>query len=206
MTRTLSSAGLLALAAAALASGAGPAFAGKVISIVGPGDRKQTVVVHDIKRPQHAYEFRTGGGGVVALMDTNDRDPFIFSDITRFTFTSDIDGLLQEPISHLEVLFTESSGPLTDNGSGDLVGVREGEQTIFTFVFPGEPSLSGHLRFDPATPCPADFNQDGAVNSDDFFDFLNAFYANDPGADVNGDGAVNSDDFFDFLNTFFTGC
>ncbi len=54
--------------------------------------------------------------------------------------------------------------------------------------------------------CPADFNCDGALNSQDFFNFLNAFFANDPSADFNHDGAVNSQDFFDFLNAFFAGC
>jgi hypothetical protein len=54
--------------------------------------------------------------------------------------------------------------------------------------------------------CPADFNTDGAVNSQDFFDYLNQFFANNPAADFNADGTVNSQDFFDFLNAFFQGC
>jgi hypothetical protein len=54
--------------------------------------------------------------------------------------------------------------------------------------------------------CPSDFNADGAVNSQDFFDFLNAFFAFRPDADFNADGAVNSQDFFDFLTAFFAGC
>jgi probable HAF family extracellular repeat protein len=52
--------------------------------------------------------------------------------------------------------------------------------------------------------CPADFNGDGTVNSQDFFDFLGAFFA-DPqpaSADFNGDGTINSQDFFDFLGEF----
>ncbi len=54
--------------------------------------------------------------------------------------------------------------------------------------------------------CTPDFNCDGAANSQDFFDFLNGFFASASGADFNGDGAVNSQDFFDFLNAFFAGC
>jgi hypothetical protein len=56
------------------------------------------------------------------------------------------------------------------------------------------------------TPCPADVNADGAVNSQDFFDFLGAFFAADPSADFNADGVLDSQDFFDFVGAFFTPC
>jgi hypothetical protein len=57
-----------------------------------------------------------------------------------------------------------------------------------------------------APPCRADFNHDGQTNSQDFFDFLAAFFALAPAADFNRDGAINSQDFFDFLAAFFAGC
>jgi hypothetical protein len=57
-----------------------------------------------------------------------------------------------------------------------------------------------------ATCCPADFNCDSHVNSQDFFDFLTAFFAGTPNADFNRDTLVNSQDFFDFLAGFFAGC
>jgi hypothetical protein len=55
-------------------------------------------------------------------------------------------------------------------------------------------------------PCAADFNNDELVNSQDFFDFLTAFFATAPNADFNGDMVINSQDFFDFLTAFFAGC
>jgi hypothetical protein len=57
-----------------------------------------------------------------------------------------------------------------------------------------------------AVLCSADFNADGTVNSADFFDFLTAFFTEDPRADFNLDASVNSQDFFDYLSAFFGGC
>jgi hypothetical protein len=54
--------------------------------------------------------------------------------------------------------------------------------------------------------CASDINGDDAVNSQDFFDFITAFFSGDPVADFNRDGAINSQDFFDFLAAFFAGC
>lgn len=54
--------------------------------------------------------------------------------------------------------------------------------------------------------CPADFNEDGIVNTLDFLAFLNAYNVIDPGADFNGDGVVNTLDFLGFLNAYSRGC
>ena len=52
--------------------------------------------------------------------------------------------------------------------------------------------------------CPTDWNAMDGINSQDFFDFLNDFFAGT--GDFNFDGFINSQDFFDFLTSFFGGC
>lgn len=76
--------------------------------------------------------------------------------------------------------------------------------------FGGVPTLANFfiaLDGTIVTPiCPCDFNDDHFVNSQDFFDFIVAFFELTPAADFNGDGFINSQDFFDFLGCFFEGC
>jgi hypothetical protein len=64
----------------------------------------------------------------------------------------------------------------------------------------------GCIRFNTIAPCcRCDFNLDGRLNSQDFFDFLRCFFSPDPlgcGADFNQSGRVDSQDFFDFLRCF----
>ncbi len=66
-------------------------------------------------------------------------------------------------------------------------------------------------EFGPCMPiiggaCPADFNDDGQVNTLDVLSFLNAWSAGDPAADFNGDGSINTLDVLSFLNAWSAGC
>ena len=72
-------------------------------------------------------------------------------------------------------------------------------------LFGGFSGLVNGETWELRATCPADFNNDAILNSQDFFDFLAAFFAQQPNADFNHDGTINSQDFFDFLAAFFAG-
>jgi hypothetical protein len=54
--------------------------------------------------------------------------------------------------------------------------------------------------------CYADYNGDGAVNTQDFIAYLGAWAAGDLAADCNGDGVINTQDFLCFLGLWAAGC
>lgn len=63
----------------------------------------------------------------------------------------------------------------------------------------------GAYEFQGAT-CVADFNADGAVDTRDVIEFLNAWAAGDGSADIDGNGAVDTRDVIAFLNAWTVGC
>ena len=88
------------------------------------------------------------------------------------------------------VLF-EATGVSDDGRTITGTGVTDRHQEGWVVTLPG---------------CPADFNEDLLVNSQDFFDFLTAYFGADMSADLNHDGEVTSADFFDFMTEFLGGC
>jgi hypothetical protein len=62
------------------------------------------------------------------------------------------------------------------------------------------------IVYTAGTGCVADFNGDGAVDTQDFLAFLNAWAAGDLLADWNGDGTINTQDFLAYLNDWAAGC
>ncbi len=57
-----------------------------------------------------------------------------------------------------------------------------------------------------ATPCSADFNDDGTLNFFDYLDFVNEFSTDGIAADFNHDGVIDFFDYLDFVDSFSIGC
>ncbi len=63
------------------------------------------------------------------------------------------------------------------------------------------------LFLDGVPNCAADLDGDGDADADDFFDYLDAFAADDLDVcDIDGDGDCDADDFFGYLDLFAAGC
>jgi len=112
------------------------------------------------------------------------------------------------PLNVVEAVVSTQS--LIAGGIGDPTG-----KTLSSITFQNRSNAGGAYIVIAATirdgaeggpVCRADFNGDMFVNSQDFFDFIVAFFAQAPSADFNNDTFVNSQDFFDFVVAFFAGC
>ncbi|MBC7772811.1 MAG: hypothetical protein H7210_09980 [Pyrinomonadaceae bacterium] len=64
--------------------------------------------------------------------------------------------------------------------------------------------LVSGLPIGSPSPCACDRNRDGELDSQDFFDFVEAFFTGN--ADFNRSCHTDSQDFFDFISCFFGGC
>ncbi|MBC6953865.1 MAG: hypothetical protein DWB46_06725 [Leptolyngbya sp.] len=92
----------------------------------------------------------------------------------------------------------------TENGGLDGVMTADGLHLSSTPAAAFYAKLIGDAL--AASFCPADFNQDGSVNTLDLLAFLNAWTANDPNGDFNGDGTWNTLDVLAFLNAYNAPC
>jgi hypothetical protein len=86
------------------------------------------------------------------------------------------------------------------------VGPADAGQYVLVAAAPCGTALSLVAVLTVPSPCPGDFNHSGAISVQDIFDFLTAYFSNDPQADFNHSGAVSVQDIFDYLTAFFLGC
>jgi hypothetical protein len=84
------------------------------------------------------------------------------------------------------------------------VGTDGVVEIVVTRNQPYGAGISGvQLVAQAAVFCPCDFNQSGALEVQDIFDFLNAWFAGDIRTDFNHSGDLQVQDIFDYLGCWF---
>lgn len=110
------------------------------------------------------------------------------------------------------VLYGLGQTPL--DGHHDWANLIYDFKTSPTYA-PGAPAEPVSCNYDDAVrlflssirrACPPDFNLDAALTAADIFDFLIAWFSNDPRADFNGVDGITVQDIFAFLAAWFAGC
>jgi hypothetical protein len=99
----------------------------------------------------------------------------------------------------------DGGGAITSTGGQFSLGGTIG-QADAGVMSGGTFTLQGGFWAGAGFTCACDWNHNGVLNSQDFFDYLNDFFGDSANADYNADGVTNSQDFFDFLVCFFGGC
>ncbi|MGE3110039.1 MAG: GC-type dockerin domain-anchored protein [Phycisphaerales bacterium] len=154
-------------------------------------------------------------GGLVGTACINEGEcPFAWTDV-GFDEDSvgDMDG--DGDVDSLDANVFDAALAVLDGSWEDADGTANGVFVIGNFAanfnlldfdYDGVVGPADREVIAPTPTCPGDFNSDGFVNSQDFLDFLTAFFSLDCRSDVNMDGFINSQDFFEFLSRFFVPC
>ena len=167
--------------------------------------------------PHTAYAQGSGPGAVFTLDSsgavtvTLDGQP-VPVEATGHTFPATTTGEMSLFVGGTDLDSGRFFGGSMVPGTPGTYGVQwVGEGVPFLFApgdrltITGEGGVFRVTLGDPVVRHPGDFNRDGSVSEEDVFNYLAAWFGNDPAADVNGSGDVTTGDIFDFLENYFGG-
>ncbi len=99
-------------------------------------------------------------------------------------------------------------GPVSDISVTDLVARGMRDIALADFNLDGRVNTAdiGWVTQHGLPRCAADFSADQAVDVQDIFAFLNAWFMDHPKADMNANGQTDVQDIFSFLSGWFAGC
>jgi hypothetical protein len=140
----------------------------------------------------------------LVVFDDNLNGNFDGSDAVFFSLTPDSPTLQQLGLSPGDVLVA-TPGSLSRFATAGLFGLHPADNVdAMDFV----PLVNGSAEdtINSMVDCPADFNDDGDIDTRDVMAFLNAWMHQDPRADFNGDGRFDTLDILAYLNQWNAGC
>lgn len=141
----------------------------------------------------------TFGGATSAVLER-----FFGTDTMTFTISSEDPFFLQLPEHGNRTFHSFSSMGFEDAISRIYLGVHWRTDCEDGYLVGQQ--LGHHIGDNFfRTICPADFNGDRFNDTQDFFEYLTAFFAQAPEADFNADAVISSADFFEYLTAFLQG-
>ncbi len=182
---------------------------GKLTFVAAESDFTNTCLpdaFHDTTLFVHWDDLRTDGTGDGIFTSVSGTAPNrIFNiewRVSYFSFfgSANFEARLFENQDRFEFIY----GALSGGGASATVGIQRDTGTYSNSARCNS-SIANGSRIILAC-CKADFNMDGILNTQDIFDFLSAWFANDPRADFNGINGQNVQDIFDYLGVWFAGC
>ncbi len=110
-------------------------------------------------------------------------------------------------LSFVSVAITNACGSSGACCAGSTCSVTDSAScTGANTSYAGDNTVCNAPGNNTAPCCKADYNHSGTVTVQDIFDFLGAYFTQNPQADINTSGTVTVQDIFDFLGAYFTGC
>lgn len=138
------------------------------------------------------------------VLDDNLNGQYDATDTVYFSLTPNSPTLIALGLSPSDIL-ESTDGVISLFAEANILGLLHDDNMTGMDMIPLV-NDSAEDTINSVVDCPADFNNDGTVDTLDVLAFLNAWASHSSGADFNEDGVVNTLDVLAFLNAWVPGC